>query len=95
MGMCVFSRDNWSSGFLLEILSVHPIMVNGSKMCKNFYYIPFERLDNCTSNEQVDQVRLDHWIQNIQVRTRIDTALVNAKEEAVLANQAKSRFICK
>jgi PAS domain S-box-containing protein len=83
MAICQYDRRRFSSEILLEVIRTHPIVVIGTEVCDNFYYLsPYKILKS-----EVDEVTLNHWIKNILERKMAEVGLrVSEEKYKVLAD---------
>ncbi len=71
MAMCQYDRRQFDAAVLLDILRTHPVAVVGTEVYDNIYYIPPADM----LSDHVEASELNHWIENLVERKRLDEAL--------------------
>jgi PAS domain S-box-containing protein len=93
LGLCQYDRRRFSSSLLLDVLATHPIVVVGTQIYDNFYYVPPADL----LKEDLASRTLGHWLETLASRRRADARLRRQtgfvqllQDVAVAANEAES-----
>lgn len=77
IGLCQYDRWCFDSRVLLDVISTHPIVVLGTEVFDNFYYIPPEQFlrtaDDASST-------LNRWIGQLQSRRALEKSLRGREE---------------
>jgi PAS domain S-box-containing protein len=68
--LCQYDRRLFDPAELLNVVASHPLMVIGSHLVDNFYYVPKE---NLAVSDFLGSM-LDHWLENLAGRTRVRQA---------------------
>jgi signal transduction histidine kinase len=75
--VCQFERDRFAPRFLLDVLHAHPIVIVGTEVCENFYYIaPAELTDH-----YLPAARFRLCMENLLARKRMEEALLRSMEQ--------------
>lgn len=74
LAICQYDRRRFDPGVLLDAVQVHPIVVLGTEVCENCYYLP----PAVTPRGPVAQLEL--WARMVAERKRVETALRQAEE---------------
>ncbi len=75
--VCQFERDRFDPTFMLDILHTHPIVIVGTEVCENFYYIaPAELTDH-----YLPAARFRVCVDNLLTRKRMEEALLRSMEQ--------------
>jgi two-component sensor histidine kinase len=61
LGLCQYDRRRFAPEFLLDVLRAHPVVVLGTEVCENPFYIPPEELVRDGSAAAC----LQHWISGL------------------------------
>lgn len=58
LAMCQYNRYRFSPKIIIDVIRTHPIVVVGSVVCKNFYYVPVEEFlkAGVNTSEEVDRL---------------------------------------
>ena len=76
MGICQYDRRRFAPEILLDVLTTHPIVVIGTEMFENFYYMTAEDFLGPDAAEK----RLKNWLDNIVERKRTEETLRESEE---------------
>ena len=71
MGLCQYDRSQFKPAFLLDALGEHPIVVIGTEIFDNYYYVPSKgslESDNA-------EAKLGHFFNNLARQKQIDKEL--------------------
>ena len=71
IAICQYDRRRFAPALLLDVLRAHPVVIIGTSIYDNFYYIPPSEL-LCRDTPDVD---LRHWVKNLAERKRAEEAL--------------------
>jgi signal transduction histidine kinase len=75
--VCQFDRNQFKPEFLLDIIHTHPILIVGTEVCENFYYIaPAELTDH-----YLPAARFRVCLDNLLSRKRVEEALLRSMEQ--------------
>jgi len=75
--LCQYDRNSFRPEFLLDILHTHPIVIVGTEVCENFYYIaPAELKDH-----YLPAARFRVCLENLLSRKRMEEALLRSMEQ--------------
>jgi signal transduction histidine kinase len=75
--VCQYDRGRFEPEFLLDILHTHPIIIVGTEVCENFYYIaPAELTDH-----YLPAARFRVCLDNLLFRKRMEEALLRSMEQ--------------
>jgi signal transduction histidine kinase len=75
--LCQYDRSCFRPEFLLDILHTHPIVIVGTEVCENFYYIaPAELKDH-----YLPAARFRLCMENLLSRKRMEEALLRSMEQ--------------
>jgi signal transduction histidine kinase len=75
--VCQFDRGRFRPEFLLDILHTHPIVIVGTEVCENFYYVtPAELKDH-----HLPEARFRLCLDNLLTRKRMEEALLRSMEQ--------------
>ena len=81
LAMCQYDHRKTSPSMLLDVLKSHPIVVIGSELYENHYYVPPEKL----LGEDAQASKLNRWIRSLQRRKETEEALRSSEERFDLA----------
>ena len=81
LAMCQYDRRKTSLSILLDVLKSHPIVIIGSELYENHYYVPPEKL----LGEDAQASKLNRWIRSLQRRKETEEALRSSEERFDLA----------
>lgn len=71
LAICQYDRRRFDPTMLLNILATHPIVVIGTEVYDNFFYIPPKEF----LGPNFQAAKLRHWLDNLTVRKRAEEAL--------------------
>jgi len=75
--LCQYDQDRFRPEFLLDVLHTHPIVIAGTEVCENFYYIaPAELTDH-----YLPAARFRVCMENLLARKRMEEALLRSMEQ--------------
>ena len=84
LALCQYDRQSLPAYLLLKVLTIHPIVMHGTQVYNNFYYVPsIETLGSRSS-----MLMLENWLHNLAKRKLNDEALEESKQfnSALLEN---------
>jgi DNA-binding CsgD family transcriptional regulator len=84
LAICQYDKRRFAPEILLDVLMVHPIVLIGTEVFDNFYYMPPEDFLGLDVSEK----RLKNWLDNLVEHKRAEEELL--KKERKLAQQAQS-----
>ena len=76
-GLCQYDRRCFDPAVLLDVLRAHPIVILGTVVYDNSYYIPPAEL----LGGDLSPVMLRHWLENLAERKRAEEELQRVKDE--------------
>ncbi len=75
--VCQFDRNSFRPELLLDVMHTHPIVIIGTEVCENFYYIgPAELTDH-----YLPAARFKVCVENLLARKRMEEALLRSMEQ--------------
>ncbi len=77
LAICQYDRRAFSAALLLDVLCTHPIVIVGTEVYDNFYYLS---PSNLLGHEPAD-ARLRNWVEQLAERKRAEDALRGAEDE--------------
>ncbi len=80
LALCQYNRRQFSPALLLEVVTTHPLLIVGTDLYENFYYIPPQ--DFLSGNQAA--VTLDRWLGNLSSQHQMAEALQKARDELEL-----------
>jgi PAS domain S-box-containing protein len=96
--LCQFDRRRFDPALLLEILTAHPLVLNGTKVLENICYLPPEAV----SGQAPGAARLSKWLHHLEERRQVleelqqrsqDLEERRAMEEALHREREKYRTL--
>jgi PAS domain S-box-containing protein len=89
LALCQYDRRRFEPDILLEVLHTHPIVVNGTDVYENSYYLPPEKL----RVRDPSAALLDHWLHHLEEQDRTAKALAHEAEINKLMADLSSALI--
>ncbi|OFW61686.1 MAG: hypothetical protein A2W01_00155 [Candidatus Solincola sediminis] len=77
LAICQYDRRRFSPETLLDVIRTHPLVVLGSEIHDNFYYIPPDEF----LAKKMPTATLESWIHNLEERKSSETALSESEEK--------------
>jgi PAS domain S-box-containing protein len=71
--ICYYDRRCFDARVLRDILHTHPLVVIGTEVYENFYYIPPNEL----LDEDIGSAQLRYWLKSLVMRRQMEDALQN------------------
>lgn len=71
--ICHYDRRCFDARILRDILHTHPLVVIGTEVYENFYYIPPNEL----LDENIGSAQLRYWLKSLVMRRQMEEALQN------------------
>jgi signal transduction histidine kinase len=89
LGICQYNRRRFSPEIILGVVRIHPIVVYGEAVCRNFSYVPPAELlkPDQTARE------IERFLTYIQDRQRVEDALRKAHASVLTAQEAERRWV--
>ena len=75
--ICQYDTRQFDADVLLKVLACHPLVIVGTKLYENFYYIPPENL----LPEEAPAAALRNCLGNLEVRARMEATLWESEEK--------------
>ncbi|MBN1504385.1 MAG: MEDS domain-containing protein [Candidatus Eisenbacteria bacterium] len=75
--VCQYDRSSFRPEFLLDILHIHPLVIVGTEVCENFYYIAPAELED----HYLPAARFRVCIENLLVRKRMEESVLRSMEQ--------------
>jgi len=76
LAMCQYDRRSCDAQMIMDMLSTHPLAVVGTRLHRNFCYIPTEEFLRDRARAAVC-----HWLKHLEDREQADAALRQAHDE--------------
>jgi hypothetical protein len=71
LAICQYDRRRFESSLLLNVLATHPIVINGTEVFENFFYVPPKDL----FGPNPDKAKLDTLLADLNYRKRVEIGL--------------------
>jgi signal transduction histidine kinase len=78
LALCQYDMNQFSPELLLEVVRTHPIVVIGTEIYHNFYYIPPSDLSKGLEPAKT----LRYWLENLKERKQIEMKYLNAYNQS-------------
>ena len=88
-GLCQYDRRCFDPAVLLDVLRAHPIVIVGTVVYDNSYYIPPAEL----LGGDLPPVMLRHWLENLAERKRAEEELQRLYEQAQRDAEIKATLL--
>jgi len=95
LAICQYDRRRFSPEVLLDVLTTHPYAVVGTEVYDNFYYMPPQEF----LGDDLPLARLEHWIDNLANRKRVEEQLrfhakmLDSVGQAVITTDAQGTVV--
>jgi hypothetical protein len=77
LGMCQYDRRRFPPGVLLNVLRTHPIVVMGTRVYRNSYYVP----PGASVRSEEEEILLRHWLEDLVAWNEAGEVQGQAKKE--------------
>jgi len=77
LAICQYDMRHFDPEILLNILETHPIVVIGTKIYDNFYYIPTDEF----LGGKIPETTLNHWTENLKLRKQVEEELQKSEKK--------------
>lgn len=85
LGLCQYDRRRFSPLVILNVLYTHPVVILGTRIYKNFYYLPPEEFLGGDVPATVSR----HCIKNLVAQKALEEELCDAREQLKIAIQQR------
>ncbi len=75
--ICQYDTRQFDPDVLLKVLACHPLVIVGTRLYENFYYIPPEDF----LPQEVPAAALRNWLGNLEARARMEATLRESEEK--------------
>ena len=79
LAICQYNRNRFKPEIIMDVIRTHPLVIHGSTVCKNFYYIPPDEF--LKPKEQQISMEVDRLLKNIHDYELAGEALRESEEK--------------
>lgn len=79
LAVCQYNRNRFKPEIIIDIIRTHPLVIYGSIICENFYYVPPDEF--MKPKDQQLSMEVERLLMNILERKRAEDALKQAHDE--------------